>query len=96
MCGTTSKQGTNILTIEEKMHLVSEKDTGQVYARQKPVQLYTELINLFSNDKYMYVIDACSGAGSCALACSAAKKNCIVIEKSSIKARLIRQRADVV
>ena len=30
VCGTTSKQGTNLLTVEEKIHLVSEKDTGQV------------------------------------------------------------------
>ena len=50
--------------------LAKEMDGGITYKRQKPFQLYCDLIKVFCHDKSMHIIDACSGAGSCAMACS--------------------------
>ena len=38
------------------------------------------------------MIDACSGAGSCGVACLSLGLKCVVFEQSQIKARLIKQR----
>ena len=73
--------------------LFAEKDTGISHQRQKPVKLYIKLLNLFVQDKTLYVVDACGGAGSCALACQEFGVKCLVLDKSPIKVRLIRQRA---
>ncbi|XP_028410359.1 uncharacterized protein LOC114532976 [Dendronephthya gigantea] len=43
----------------------AEKDTGITHQRQfKPVKLYVKLLNLFVQDKTLYVVDACGGSGS--------------------------------
>ena len=73
--------------------LFAERDTGIIHKRQKPVKLYEKLLNLFVHDKSLYVVDACGGAGSCALACQELGIKCIVLDKSDIKVRLIKQRA---
>lgn len=72
--------------------LIKEKDSGITYERQKPVELYSTLLDIFSPDKSLHVLDTCSGAGSCAVACTAAKYKCLVLEKSLTKCRLIEQR----
>ena len=84
--------GTNLMQVDERVTHYKEKDSGVVYSRQKPVALYTELLKLHARDKTLHVIDACSGAGSCALACMQLQFKCLIIEKSTIKLRLIRQR----
>ena len=73
--------------------LFAEKDTGTIHQRQKPVKLYVKLLKLFMHDKSLHVVDACGGAGSCALACQELGIKCIVLDKSGIKVRLIKQRA---
>ena len=70
-----------------------ERDTGVIHKRQKPVELYSALLKNFMHDNSLYVVDACSGAGSCALAYRELGINCLVLEKSNIKVRLINQRA---
>ncbi len=84
--------GSNVFKVVNKMIVAKEKDTGCSYARQKPVELYEELIHIFSKDKTLHILDCCSGAGSCALACMSLKLKCVVLEKSATKIRLIRQR----
>jgi hypothetical protein len=49
--------------------VVKEKDSGIVYRRKKPVKLYKQLLDVFKADKLLHVIDACSGVGSCEVAC---------------------------
>ena len=77
------------------VRLFEEKDTGISYKRQKPVELYSQLIEVFSKDKCLHIIDACSGAGSCPLACSSLSRKCIILEKCPVKARMIRQRVNI-
>ena len=36
-----------------------EKDSGEIYSRQKPAQLYEVQINLFTRDKTLHINDAC-------------------------------------
>jgi DNA modification methylase len=85
----------NVISVKECIVTVKEKDTGTSYQRQKAVDLYTQLIQLLSKDKSMYIIDGCSGVGSCALACTTLGRKCIVLEKCPIKARMIRQRVNI-
>ena len=58
--------------------VVKERDTGAMYSRKKAVDLYLQIIQLYSTDKSLYIIDGCSGVGSCALACSTLGRKCIV------------------
>ena len=46
VCGAPNYGSINLITIEEQVIQVKEKDSGYVYGRQKPMQLYTELIEL--------------------------------------------------
>lgn len=69
-----------------------EKDSGVIYERQKPVALYSSLLEIFHPDKLLHVLDSCSGAGSCAVACLNAGLKCLVLEKDLLRARLIEQR----
>lgn len=85
---------TNIFEADEEQ-LFKEKDTGMEYKRQKPVKLYKDFILMFSSDPSLYILDCCSGAGSCAVACTALKRKCVVLEKSEAKARLIQQRLNL-
>lgn len=94
-CGDPNKLATNLFIIDEEVILAKEKDSQETYKRQKPKQLYKELINLFSKDKSLHIFDICSGAGSCTLSCVELGRNCVVIEQSLVRARLIRQRVDV-
>ncbi|XP_028417131.1 uncharacterized protein LOC114541406 [Dendronephthya gigantea] len=82
---------TNIFRVDGEP-LAKEVDSGIKYTRQKPIQLYCELIKVFCHDKSLYIVDACSGAGSCAMACSKLGLKCIVLDNSALKLRLIRQR----
>ena len=61
-------------------------------SQQKPVKLYKDIIQSFSNDPSLYVFDYCSGTASCAVACSALKRNRAIFEKSNPKATLIQRR----
>ena len=72
--------------------IVKEKDTGISYGQQKPIKLYEKLLDPLKADASLYVIDACSGVGSCGVACQTPRRKCIIIEKSEVKARLISQR----
>ena len=72
---------------------VREKDSGLAYARQKPIKLYRMLFDIFKPDPMLHVLDACSGAASCALACGKKGLSCVVLEKSELKIRLIKQRS---
>ena len=80
----------NLFSIGEET-LVKERESGISYKRQKPVKLYQEQLDALKEDKSMHVIDACSGAGSCGVACLMKGFKCIVIETSALKARLIDQ-----
>jgi hypothetical protein len=62
--------------------VVKEKDSGIVYRRQKPVKLHEQLLDVFKADKLLHVIDACSGVGSCEVACQQKGLKCVVLEKS--------------
>ena len=68
---------TNIFQAEDEK-LFLEKDTGMEYSQQKPVELYKDIMKSFSNDPSLYILDCCSGAGSCAIACSSLKRNCVI------------------
>ena len=92
-CGNSP--GINLISLKESIVQVKERDTGATYSRQKAVDLYSKIIQLCSTDKSLYIIDACSGVGSCALACSTLGRKCVVLEKSPIKARMIRQRINI-
>lgn len=81
------------LFTQPRDQLCKEKDTGAIYNRQKPVALYKQLLEIFVDDKSPHVVDACSGVGSCALACRDLGIKCIVLDKCDIKIRLIKQRA---
>jgi DNA modification methylase len=72
--------------------VVRDKDTKEIYDHQKPVKLYSSLLDVFKPDKSLHVLDVCSGAGSCAVACKNAQYKCLVIEKSLVRCRLIEQR----
>ena len=76
------------------MALFKEKDSGTTHKRQKPVKLYEQLLKEHHTDKSLHVIDACGGAGTCAIACISLGMKCVVLEKSKIKARLIRQQIE--
>ena len=69
-CGNPSVRALDLVKLNGEITLFKEKDTGMSYKRQKPVELYSQLIEVFSKDKCLHIIDACSGAGSCALAIS--------------------------
>lgn len=86
---------TNIFTADNGA-VVKEKDSvsGISSNRQKPAQLYIDIMKTFTKDKSLHIVDACSGAGSCALACSILGRKCIIFENSLAKARLIRQRVN--
>ena len=86
------KGGSPILYSEVSGPLTKEKDTSTTYSREKPPKLYEQLLSLFQTDRSLHVIDACSGAGSCGVACLSLGVKCLILEKSRIKARLIRQR----
>ena len=72
--------------------LTKEKDTAAIYVREKPAKLYELILNTFLTDKSLYAIDACSGSGSCGVAIQSLGVKCLVLEKSHMKERLIRQR----
>jgi DNA modification methylase len=89
----TSKviQAENLFSARNEI-VVKEKDSGIVYQRQKPVKLYEQLLDIFKADKLLHVIDACSGVGSCGVACQQKGLKCVILEKSRLKFRLINQR----
>ena len=60
--------------------------------REKPAKLYEQILNTYLTDKSLYAVDACSGSGSCGVACQSLGVKCLVLEKSQMKERLIRQR----
>jgi hypothetical protein len=62
--------------------VVKEKDSGIVYRRQKPVKLHEQLLDVFKADKLLHVIDACSGVGSCEVACQQEGLKSVFLEKS--------------
>jgi hypothetical protein len=72
--------------------LAKEKDTKSIYTRQKPIALYKKLLEIFCADKTLHTVDACSGAGSCGLACADEGLKCLIMEECDIKIRLIKQR----
>ena len=72
--------------------IVKEKDTGISYGQQKPIKLFEKLLDTLKADASLYVIDACSGVGSCGVACQMTRRKFIIIEKCEVKARLISQR----
>ena len=92
-CGTPNDPATNLVTADNGP-FTKEKDSGIVSKRQKPLQLFFEIIKIYTKDRSLHIIDACSGARSCALACSKLERKCIILEKSLVKARLIRQRVN--
>jgi hypothetical protein len=42
--------------------MIKEKDTGEVYERQKLVKLYASLLEVFTPYKYLHVLDALWGS----------------------------------
>ena len=58
----------------------------------KAHQLYEKLLDTLKADASLYVIDACSGLGSCGVACQMTRRKSIIIEKCEVKTRLISQR----
>ena len=90
-CGKLNLGRTHLFEAESEQYF-KEKDSGTVHKRQKPPKLYIELMQLFLKDKSLHVVDACSGAGSCALACLDINVNCVILERCAVKARLICQR----
>ena len=61
---------TNLRTVEKEMWFLNEKDGVDMCSRQKPTELYEVLINLFTSEKTLHTIYACSDADSCAVPCS--------------------------
>ena len=92
-CGTSNVPATNLVTADNGP-FTKEKDSGIVSKRQKPLQLFVEIITVYTKDRSLHIIGGCSGAGSCALACSTLERKCIILEKLLVKARLIRQRVN--
>ena len=84
--------GNPVLFAEVGESLTKEKDPAAIYVREKPAKLYEQILNTFLTDKSLYAIDACSGFGSCGVACQSLGVKCLVLEKSQMKERLIRQR----
>ena len=84
--------GNPILFTEVGESLTKEKDIAAIYVREKPAKLYEQILNTFLTDKSLYAIDACRGSGSCGVACQSLGVKCLVLEKSQMKERLIRQR----
>ena len=69
-----------------------ERDSKTSYQRQKQVELYKTLLQLFSTDKSLQIVDVCSGASSCAVASNILGMKAIILEKSELKVRLIKLR----
>ena len=79
--------------LRQKMTNFIRRKTVALCTRGRSLlKLYSELMQLFSKDKSLHVVDACSGAGSYTLACLDMNINCVVLEKCALKARLICQR----
>ena len=83
-CGTPNVPATNLVTADNGP-FTKEKDSGIVSKRQKPLQLFVEIITkdrseIYTKDRSPRISDACSGAGSCALACSTLEQKCIILE----------------
>ena len=70
----------------------TERDSKTSYKRQKPVELYKKLLQIFSTDKTLHIVDTCSGASSCAVASNVLGLKAIILEKSELKVRLIMQK----
>lgn len=68
-----------------------EKDTLEIHKRGKPSGPYKQLFSAFQGDKSLHGIDACSGAGSCSVAYLSTGVKCVILDKSQVKVRLIRQ-----
>ncbi len=59
--------------------LTKEKDTAATYVREKPAKQHEQILNTFLTDKSLYAIDACSGSGSCGVACQSLGVKCLVL-----------------
>jgi DNA modification methylase len=94
-CGATKTPATNLFSVGKDSR-IKEKDSGTVSRRQKPVLLYKKLLELYCKDTSLHILDVCSGAGTCAVACAADSLKCVILEKSPIKVRLIKQRVNCI
>ena len=70
----------------KSVNLLSESSDpfSTIYQRQKACKLYETILNILLNDKSLYVVDGCSGGGSCGLACISLGIKCGIFEKSGI------------
>ena len=77
----------------KSVNLLSESTDpfSTIYQRQKACKLYETILNILLNDIYLYVVDGCSGGGSCGLAFISMRIKCVIFAKSAFKARLIGQ-----
>ena len=75
-------------------HLQTKKTVGLLQKDKSHCSFSLRFIKIYTKDRFLHIIDACSGAGSCALACSTLERKCIILEKSLVNARLIRQRVN--
>ena len=79
-------------TLATKWALYKRKENAGNSQKRKPTGLYKQLLSAFQSDKSLHVIDACGRAGSCGVACLSLGVKCVVLEKSQIIARPIKQR----
>ena len=54
------------------------------FIKDRNMQVVGNILNILLNDKSLYVVDGCSGGGSCGLACISLGIKCGIFEKSGI------------